>query len=230
MSVIKLEVGAIFIADSHYNEHRTDIISFLEKLSAPQLILMGDIFDFLCSEVNYWVKKNQELINLINKLSQTTQIIFLEGNHDYNLEEIFPEVIIVPRNRQPLIVDINSKKYALSHGDIFTPFGYNLYTAIIRNHLFLQFVNFIDINYTINKKIDSWLQNKNICSNIEDFESFAKKRLSLYEEYDTHGVIEGHYHQGKQYKNYINIPSYECSPKSYGIIDENYELIWTQNG
>lgn len=226
MSEINLEIGAIFIADSHYNENRTELLDFLEELSAPQLVLMGDIFDFLCGEVDYWIQKNQKLIDLINKLSQTTQIIFLEGNHDYNLEKLFPEAIIVPRQRQPLIVNVNSKKYALSHGDIFTPFGYNLYTAIIRNSFFLQFVNFIDLDYTINKKIDSWLLKKNICSNIEDFESFAKKRLSLYAQYEVDAVVEGHFHQGKKYKNYINIPSYECCSQSYGIIDEQYQIIW----
>lgn len=226
MSVVKLKPGAIFIADAHYNINRTEVIEFLQNTSANQIVLMGDIFDFLCSQVDFWIEQNSELIDLINTLSINKEVIFLEGNHDYNIEELFPCVIVVPRSKQPLIVDIGEKKFALSHGDIFSPTLYNIYTYIIRNPIFLEFLNTIDIKNWLTRKIDTWLKNKDICSCMKDFDSFAIKRLQQYRDMKVDGVIEGHYHQGKIYKKYINIPSYACNESLYGIIDYDYQIKW----
>ncbi len=227
MNEVRLKQEAIFIADSHYNKfNRIELLEFLQTCSAPQIVLLGDIFDFLCGQVDFWINQNQELINIINQLAKTKEIYFFEGNHDYNLNSLFPEVIVVPRKMQPLIVHIGEKKYAIAHGDIFTNFGYNLYTKIIRNQFLLQFLNWIDYNHWLTRTIDTWLHQKNICTTMDDFESFAKKRLNAYRDFDIDGVIEGHYHQGEIYEGYINIPSYFCQKQKYGIIDKNYEIKW----
>ena len=111
---------------------------------------------------------------------------------------------------------------ALAHGDIFTPKSYDIYCKIIRNHVFLVFLNLIDFNYWLSKKIYNKLIKKNICTKMKDFDSFAKKRLVNY---NSDIVIEGHFHQGRSYeeknKLYINIPSL-CCDKKYTIFDEKF--------
>ncbi len=217
---IQIQSDAIFIADAHYNHNRQELFELLSHTRSSQIFLMGDIFDFLCGEIDYFIKQNYELITLIKHLSLSRQIIYLEGNHDFLLNDIFDKVIVIPRKQQPLIVTFEDNKVALSHGDIFTPISYNIYTSIIRNKYFLKFLNMIDFNNIISIYVNEWLKQKDICHDIDDFESFAINRISLYKNYNVDMIIEGHFHQGKRYKNYFNIPSYTCTNKTYARIND----------
>ena len=225
---LSIDHGAIFVADSHYNERKPEFLIFLKKLQnkeiiTTQLFLMGDMFDFISGESKYFIKRNQELINIINELSHQMQIVYLEGNHDYNMDSLFENVLVVKREEQPLNAKYNDKSVSLSHGDNFTPWHYNLYCKIIRNRVLLAFLNLIDFNNFISKKIYYSLLEKNICSKMKDFNSFAKKRINNYK---SDIIIEGHFHQGKEftldYQQYINIPSLFCD-KKYIILKENFE-------
>jgi UDP-2,3-diacylglucosamine hydrolase len=181
---------------------------------------MGDIFDFISGESRYFVQQNSVVINLLNKLSQKLEIIYLEGNHDYNLKTLFPNINVIKRENQPLLAKFEQKTVSISHGDNFINWKYDLYCKFIRNNIFLKFMNFIDINFFISKKIENALLNKNICHKINNFEHIVEKRLHNY---STNIVIEGHYHQGNRYffdnKEYINIPSL-CCQKKYTRIKE----------
>ncbi len=226
---IFVKEDAVFIADSHYNLNRQELKIFLLQIQfgnikTSQLFLVGDIFDFLSAEMSYFKKQNQEMINILNELSNQIEIIYLEGNHDYNLKSLFPNILVIPRQQQPLCCIYNSKKIAISHGDIFTPFGYNLYTLIIRNSLFLKFLNSIDINNWLTKKIDTWLLEKDICNKCDDFKQFSQKRINLYKEYKVDIIIEGHFHFANKHNNYINIPSLCCDKLYYKLKSDNFQL------
>ena len=89
---LNLKKRAIFVADSHFSEVNVEFLSLLEKIKneeikTPQLFLMGDMFDFISGESRYFIKLNQKLIDIINELSKKIEIIYLEGNHDYNLKK-----------------------------------------------------------------------------------------------------------------------------------------------
>jgi len=232
--LLNLKENAIFIADSHYNKQRIEFQNLLNdilnsKIKTSQLFLMGDMFDFLCDEVSYFKTINQNIINTINKLSLDIEIIYLEGNHDFNLKDIFPNCIVVKRENQPLIIEDNEKYIAISHGDIFTPTSYNIFTAIIRNRYFLKLLNLFDINNTISKYFESKLIKKDICHDFKDFDSFAQNRINLYKKYDdTSLIIEGHYHQGKEYSKYINIPSLACD-NFYSLVKIKEDKIILQH-
>ena len=221
---LNIKDDTIFIADSHYNINRQELKSLLldiksQKLKTSQLFLMGDIFDFLSNEIDYFIEQNQEVINLINQLSKTIEIIYLEGNHDFNLENIFLNTKVISRENQPFICNYKDKKVALAHGDIFTPLSYNIYTKIIRNSFVLNLLNFIDINNWLTIKVNNWLKQKDICNKCNDFKKFAKTRINLYKQYNVELIIEGHFHYGEQEDNYINIPSLACDKKSYSLIN-----------
>ena len=221
---LSIKQDSIFIADSHFNGKNRELLIFLEKVESKeivttQLFLMGDMIDFISGESRYFIKQNIEVINLLNKLSNEIEIIYLEGNHDYNLKSLFPNIKVVKRENQPLLAKFEEKTVALSHGDNFINWKYDLYCKFIRNRIFLRFMNFIDINFFISKKIENALIKKNICHQMKNFEEIVSKRVKNY---DVDIIIEGHYHQGNSYfideKMYINIPSL-CCQKRYIKID-----------
>lgn len=226
---LSIKQGAIFVADSHYNQKNKELLIFLEKVESKeivttQLFLMGDMIDFISGESRYFIKQNSDVINLLNKLSNEIEIIYLEGNHDYNLTTIFPNINVIKRENQPLLAKFEDKTVALSHGDNFINWKYDLYCKFIRNTIFLRFMNFIDVNFFISKKIEDSLVKKNICHKMRNFEEIVSKRVKNY---DSNIIIEGHYHQGNRYlideKLYINIPSLCCQKQYVKIIDLEFK-------
>lgn len=210
--------GAIFISDSHYNTNRKELLGFLKNLppNTTQIFLMGDIFDFLCEEIDFFKKQNKILIDLINQLSKNIDIIYIEGNHDFNLQNIFPDVEIIPREKQAIIMNANGKKVLLCHGDLDMGFWYEFYTFFIRKAWFLKILNFIDRNNWFTKWVNEKLQHKNLYYEFEDFDNFSKKRVLFFQNYQLEKkhdiIIEGHYHQGKENLinsiHYINLPTF----------------------
>ena len=229
---LSIQNEAIFVADSHYNEKNKEFLLFLKKIESKeilcsQLFLMGDMIDFISGESRYFIKQNYQVIELLNKLSKDIQIVYLEGNHDYNLKSIFPNINVIKRENQPLLAKLeNNQTISLSHGDNFINWKYDLYCKIIRNTFFLQFMNLIDINFFISKKIENTLVNKNICHKMNNFKQIVEKRIKNY---NTDIVIEGHYHQGDIYninnKKYVNIPSLCCQKEYVKIKDLEFEKV-----
>ena len=226
---LSIKQDSIFVADSHYNQKNKQFLFFLKqienkKIKTTQLFLMGDMIDFISGESKYFIMQNSAVIKLLNKLSNEIEIIYLEGNHDYNLKNLFPSIRVIKRENQPLYAKLNNKTVSISHGDNFINWKYDLYCKIIRNNIFLRFMNIIDINFFISKKIENALLKKNICHKIKDFNKLVEKRL---ENYSTDIVIEGHYHQGETFyikeKKYINIPSLCCQEKY--VIIKNLDFV-----
>lgn len=86
---IILEEGAIFIADSHFKQGDTCLLDFFSKIpEGKQVFLMGDIFHLLIGALQTSLRDNSDLIYAISKLSYTNHIIFLEGNHDFYLQNM----------------------------------------------------------------------------------------------------------------------------------------------
>lgn len=219
--------GAIFLADAHYNKTREDLLGFLEKIkigeiACSQLFLMGDIFDFLCDEVDFFQEVNYKLIDLIDEISKNIETIYFEGNHDYSLEDTFPKVELIPREKQPVHLKLKDKKIALAHGDIYSPTSYNIYCKVIRNPYLLNFLNLIDINNWLSTKIYNSLEKKELCRKQDNFDQFIAKRVDNYK---VDLVIEGHFHQNYLGQNYINIPSFACDKEYLLYKDEEFNFF-----
>ncbi|HEC1767495.1 TPA: metallophosphoesterase, partial [Campylobacter lari] len=108
MQKIIIKENAIFIADAHENENRRGFWEFLQtlknkKIQTPQLFLMGDIFDLLIYEVKATHDFAKAYINLLEELADEIEIIYLEGNHDFNLTKFFKKVKVFSIKQQPLL-------------------------------------------------------------------------------------------------------------------------------
>lgn len=226
MSPNQIEIleGAFVISDAHYSHLRPELFSLiknihLKKLLPTQLILMGDIFDALFGEVPYTHLINKEIITLIDDISRDIEVVFLEGNHDFNLSAIFPNANVIPLNKQPLICEYKDEKVCLAHGDFDVSLSYRVYSNIIRNGIVLHLLKIVDTltNHTILKKLDNFLAKKDDCKEFIGFKNFVSKRH--LEKFKSDYFIEGHYHQNLSFKfenlNYINLAAFACNQRYF---------------
>jgi UDP-2,3-diacylglucosamine hydrolase len=203
-----VEEGAIFIADVHYRPGDRWIeekFSHLLQLSPPQLFLVGDIFHLLVN-LPPVIEKNRRLIEIISKIADKIPTFYLEGNHDFNLETIFPTLQVGEG------VWDKGQNIKVTHGDWGEGWGYALYTKIIRSPLFLTPFRWKLLSPLTNWIIDKILQKPIKCSPIPNFidQILTKKRWEGT-------LIEGHYHQRVKWKGktsshrYFSIPSFYCT-------------------
>jgi len=189
------------------------------RLRPTQLIFMGDIFDALFGGIPYTYEQNREVIELINHMATKIEVLYLEGNHDFNLEKIFPNIKVVPIKAQPLRGEYNGKKVLLAHGDFDGERGYRVYTALIRSRALLLFLKVVDdlLNHSIIKKIDSYLGKKDDCKEFVGFEEFIAKRLE--NKFRCSYFIEGHFHQNRSFQvasfEYINLGAFACNQRYF---------------
>lgn len=223
-----IQEGALFIADAHYPHHGEAFLKILQKittkeLNPPQLFLMGDIFDLLFGHNTYIQNFSKEAITLLQTLSKNLEIIYLEGNHDFCLKELFPNVKVYTRKEQPIHLTLNNQDVYLSHGDKYeTGFGYDLYSQLLRNKFTLTLLKPFQ-KFIINDRMKK-LKTKNICG---DFKGYEKRFDAIRSHYPKDSlIIEGHFHQSLIHKNYVSLPSLACQ-KKVGFIS-NGEVIFVK--
>jgi UDP-2,3-diacylglucosamine hydrolase len=219
-SEINIKEGAFFISDAHYSYKRLEFLEFLKdieskKLQPTQLIFMGDIFDALFGGIKKTLDTNIKLIEIINRLSKDIELIYLEGNHDFNLKNIFPNAKVFKITQQPLVCKFDTSKVILAHGDFDGAIGYKIYTYLIRNRFILKFLNIFD--EVILNTLDKYLGKKDDCKELSWFDDFIERRIT--NNYDCDYFIEGHYHQNKQILLgnicYINVGAFACNQRYF---------------
>ena len=234
LSPINIKEGAFLVSDAHFSESRPQLLDFLKsiqtnELQPTQLIFMGDIFDALFGEVPRTHFVNQEIIEIINNISLKIEVIYLEGNHDFNLNKVFPNSKVFSIQKQPLLCEYEGKKVYLAHGDFVGTDLYKIYTALIRSHIVLFMLNIINkvFNNIILNKLDDYLSKKDDCTNINNFESIIKNRLD--NRFNCEYFIEGHFHQNKFIKfdkfNYFNLAAFACNQRYFIVKSANEELF-----
>ena len=233
---IVVKSGAIFIADSHENENRESFWHFLcavksGEIKTPQLFLMGDMFDFLASECEFFVKFYERYVRSIDELGEEMEIYYFEGNHDFNIAPLFKNVKAYPIGAQPVkFASECGQSVLIAHGDIFLPFVSKYALRFLRVKIFLKTMNFFDkfLNFRFSKRILNKLKRKILDYKIPNFKNLVEAKMRRYNAfYQADIVIEGHYHQGEQYtigkQKYINVPSFACE-QSYFVVEYDQNI------
>ncbi len=236
---VELLEGALIISDAHYSTSRPELLSLIKdihskRIITSQLILMGDIFDALFREVPKTLQNNEEMIKLLNEISQDTELIYLEGNHDFNLAQIFTDAKVVSLKEQPFICQFKDKKVALAHGDFDVGRVYSIYTTLIRSSIVLSLLSFIDrlTNHSILNKLNLYLDKKDDCKEFVGFEAYIQKRK--LQQYECEYFIEGHFHQNKSFVfedfNYVNLAAFACNQRYFSVeLIKDNELMIEEN-
>ena len=235
LKLFELKDGAIIIADAHYSVQRPKLLKLLKfvlfnKIEATQLILMGDIFDILFGPISLTYQRNKELVETINMIAKKIDVLYLEGNHDFSIKKYFPDIDVVPLNKQPLHVRYKKQNILLAHGDFASEIKYQIYTTLIRSRIVLSILGLIDSlsSHSIINWLDKYLSKKDDCREIKHFERIVENKIEKnnFDEYDM--LIEGHFHQNKiyEYKNfkYINLAAFACNER-YFVVKSEQELL-----
>ena len=234
---IIIQEGALFIADAHESSSRTNFLDFLEEIAQnppPQLFLMGDMFDLLVGGIDYGTQKYKAYIERIDALAKYSEVVYLEGNHDFNLGSLFLHVKVIPIEKQPIVgIFPEGKQCLLSHGDKYGGTVHTLYTSWIRNRIVLRFLGFIDkqCNNVISRTIESNQLKKKLCFPIHTFQALIEEKLKHYPLQNIDYVAEGHYHQNKSFTckgiTYINFSSFACN-QSYFTVQSSQKIEFVQ--
>nr|WP_314522486.1 UDP-2,3-diacylglucosamine diphosphatase [uncultured Campylobacter sp.] len=229
-----IKPGAIFIGDAHTGASRPQFLKFLRVLCSaqslpPQIFMMGDMFDFLAN-TTYVQRFYKEEIALINELSQKCEIFYFEGNHDFNLREIFPRAKVYPNAAQPAkFICESGETVQVAHGDLFLPRLTQFALLSLRNRAFLKFMDLLDraLKFKISKMILKSQEGKNLYKKMPNFKDIIAPKIDFYA---ANLIVEGHYHQDEILyfgeKKYINLCSFGAESKIYEVAkSEKFMLI-----
>jgi UDP-2,3-diacylglucosamine hydrolase len=233
---MELKEGAVLIGDVHYHadfrrDHFLEFLSKIEEILPPQLILFGDIFELLFGGVKYTEKKNVDVIKRLNRIGEKVQILYLEGNHDFNLKKLFPKLVVISIFQQPFLLKYNKKKIYISHGDSGVKGFFYFYRRVINSNFILKFISFADSVFgnPLLKILEFRQEKKRKCHKIKGFKDIIKKKLGKF----GGGVwIDGHYHQGVGFNindiSYYNLFAFACNQSCF-IVKSKQNTLFIKN-
>jgi UDP-2,3-diacylglucosamine pyrophosphatase LpxH len=223
-----MKYKAIIVSDLHLGTKDSKVeefIEFIEKHPTDLLILNGDIVDgWALNRGAKWKKKHTKVISKLLKLSNTTKIIWIRGNHDEFLHEFMGNHFGGIEIREDYTLRYSEyieydtwiqKCYYIFHGDVIDVFitkykwlskigavGYDF--ALWLNRVYNGYRKWRNLPYiSISQKIKGSVK---VATNyVNDFEVTA---LSMATKKGCNGVICGHIHEpadrvidGKRYLN-----------------------------
>lgn len=226
--LLELHEDALFIGDAHYSAKNPQLLPFLKaivsgEIETPQLILMGDIFDQLFGGISYTLERNAEGVALIDEISLKIEVVYLEGNHDFQLASVLKNAHVFAIEEQPVRCEYADQEVLLAHGDLGLGWGYGLYTYLIRKRLILRLLRMIDslTDHSIVHKIDRHNAKKEDCNQFDGFESYTKRRLASSDLSSCTYYIDGHYHQNRSFDiagcTYINLAAFSCNQRYFQL-------------
>jgi UDP-2,3-diacylglucosamine pyrophosphatase LpxH len=193
------------ISDLHLgmnNSNPKNILNFLNSLETEMLILNGDIIDIEAIKRGHkWKNKHNKVIIKLLEMSKKIKIIYIRGNHDDEIKNLFNLKISNIEFADEFYINIEAKRYLVMHGDklenpgssltLIYKVGSVLYDLLL---VINKLYNKIRVKFNLPyKSISKITKNsvKRIMSFIFDFET---KAIELAKKRNCDGVICGHIH------------------------------------
>jgi len=136
----------IFIADAHLkgttDPNQTSLAMFIDGLwgeARPDtLVLLGDIFDFWTGFNPIVYDRHLPILESLEALfSRGVDIVYIEGNHDFNMGTFFTSTLGAEVHADNCRLSVDGKEFFIAHGDaVSMGFGYAMWRAFLRGRLF----------------------------------------------------------------------------------------------
>jgi UDP-2,3-diacylglucosamine hydrolase len=195
----------IFLADAHLLDPAADnyqrLLTFLrqQRGTIRNLVMLGDIFEFW---LGYRHTVFAPFVPLLEELrlqrESGTELIFVEGNHDFHLGPYFSETLdcrILPDGGA---LELDGKRVFIAHGDLINPAdrGYRLLRRFLRCRLSRLLLPLVPPDWAW--RISRWASHQSSRRKKRSLRylpeklllNFAQERFA--EGYDA--VITGHFH------------------------------------
>jgi UDP-2,3-diacylglucosamine hydrolase len=133
----------LFIADAHLkgldDPCQRSLCTFLDGLgNVDKLVILGDLFEFWTgfNDVVYY-HYLPVLTRLLTLKEKGTEIIYMEGNHDFFMGPFFTEVLGAEVHSEPIELVLEGKRFYLGHGDtVDRNLKYAFWRALSRSFIF----------------------------------------------------------------------------------------------
>ncbi len=157
----------LFLADAHLRDPADAnyrlLLTFLEgqRGQIRTLYLLGDIFDFWVGYQHVVFAACVPLLETLRRLRESgTEIVYVEGNHDFHLGAYFRDVLgcrILPDGGA---VELDGKKVFLAHGDLANPADsrYRLLRRFLRSAPLKSLIQLVPPDWTW--RIARWSSNR----------------------------------------------------------------------
>lgn len=195
----------IYLADAHLRSPADSnyrlLLNFLEEERGQlrTLFLLGDIFDFWIGYPHVVFSPSVPLLEAFRRLREGgTEIVYVEGNHDFHLGPYFRDVLgcrILPDGGA---VERDGKKIFLTHGDLINRKDrmYRLLRGLLRSKPLRIVMHIVPPDWTW--KISRWSSRRSRLHAAERRRRSPEKLLQAHarerfaEGFDA--VISGHFH------------------------------------
>lgn len=196
----------LFLADTHLLDPEDDrykrLLTFLELQcgSLRSLVMLGDIFEFWLGYRHTVFAAYVPLLDILRRLQASgTELVFVEGNHDFHLGPYFSETLncrILPDGGE---LERDGRRIFIAHGDLVNPrdTGYRCLRRVLRHPLTRCLLKWVppDLAWGVAR----WASAKSACRNGgRDRHSLPREDLIAYaRRYFTKGfdtVVTGHFH------------------------------------
>lgn len=145
----------IIISDTHIGTkfYKSDkLLSFLESVSYDQLILAGDIIDFIKIPVF-----TERCMKIIESIDYDKEIIYVVGNHDDSLIGLVGKSFLNVRFVKRYDFEEAGRKFRIEHGDEYDK-------GVLHNRLFVKLLSVLQniLEFTFNFDFTTWWTEKQI--------------------------------------------------------------------
>ncbi len=156
------------------------------KQDAAEIYLLGDIFDFW---FEYKTVVPRGYARLLGKLAEISDsgipIYYFKGNHDMWMFNYFEEELNITMHREPVIKEINGKRFYLAHGDGLGPgdHGYKFIKKVFSNKICQWLFARLHPNFSIGLALYFSRKSRNSRGSEDNYfhgEESLKERLIVY--------------------------------------------------
>ncbi len=177
-------------------------MSFLEEQcgKTDRLILLGDIFEFWIGK-NTVVAEHIPLIDILERMvRQGTQLVYVEGNHDFHLGPIFTDRLSCKVLPDGGSIELDGKKIFIAHGDLANPndTGYHKLRKLLRSRFIRHLIRILPSKLTMMIATRAGYESRKKSGEVRKHGS-AKEILKTYAQpafrSGHEAVVTGHFHQ-----------------------------------